>query len=126
MKEFKFRAPTLFDANAAVTAEFEIHDAPGTAEDLVKIRRIVSWLRSEMVSAGLPARTPDFDEGGWTIVVPSNGASVQFVVYSSRTDITEIVVDVVELGNASKDIADDVAEVLRRAPQIRNFRSRDV
>lgn len=72
LKEFQFRATTLFDASADVPVEDELHDAPAAAEHLAKIKRFALWLRSAMGADGLAANGPYLDESGWMIDVPSD------------------------------------------------------
>jgi hypothetical protein len=53
--------------------ELALHDAPGAAEHLAKIKKFALWLKSEMVGKGGAAIGPYLDEGGWMTDVPSGG-----------------------------------------------------
>jgi hypothetical protein len=57
MKEFHFRAPTLFDksAKASVEDELMLHDARGMAEHLASFKNLALWLKSQMLRAGVAA-----------------------------------------------------------------------
>lgn len=123
MKEFQFRAPTLFDASAKVPVDDELHDAPGAAEHLAKIKKFALWLKSEMVNKGLVARGPDIDEGGWMIDVPSNGGSfVLCIVSGSRGDESLFELLVTEIGGATADVGDIIEHILRNASEITELR----
>lgn len=120
MKEFHFRAPTLFDASAEPSAEDELilHDALSAAEPLAKIKKFALWLKSEMVNKGLAAHGPDLDEGGWYIDVPSNGGFVLCIVSGSRGDDSLFEVLVTEIGGASEDVGHAIEHILRNASEI--------
>jgi hypothetical protein len=127
LKEFHFRAPTLFDASAEVPVEDEqaLHDAPGAAEHLAKIKKFALWLKSEMVNKGLAANGPYFDEGGWMIDVPSNGGVpgerpfVLCIVSGSSGNEALFELLVTGIGGATEDVVTDAIEhILRNASQI--------
>ncbi len=121
MKEFHFRAPTLFEASAEPTAEEEqaLHDALSAAEPLAKIRRFAFWLKSEMVAKGLNARGPSVAEGGWEISIPTGGGPfVHCSVAGSRDDASLFELLVVEIGGAPKDVGDVIERLLRNASEI--------
>jgi hypothetical protein len=126
LKEFHFRATTLFDAsaNASVEDKLILHDAPGAAEHLAKIKKFAFWLKSEMVNKELAADGPDFDEGGsWAICVPSNGgAFVLCTVSGSIGDESLFELLVVEIGGAPKDVGHVIEHILRNASQITELR----
>src|SRR5262249_52822956 len=126
MKEFTFRAPTLFDASATASVEEEdaLHDAPGAAENLAKIKKFALWLKSEMVNKGLPAVGPYLAEGGWYIDVPTGSGPVggrPFVlctIEGSPGDDSLFQLLVTEIGGAPKDVGDACEDILRNASEI--------
>jgi hypothetical protein len=126
MKEFTFRAPTLFDPSATASVEEEdaLHDAPGAAEHLAKNRRFALWLRSEMVNIGLAAVGPYLMEGGWHIDVPFGGGRagerpfVNCVIAGSPGDDSLFQLLVTEIGGAPKGAGDAIADILRNASEI--------
>ena len=119
MKEFTFRAPTLFDASAEVPVEDELHDAPGAAEHLAKIKKFALWLKSEMADKGLAAHGPSIDEGGWMISVPSDGGGfVLCIVSGSRGDESLFELLVTEIGGATDNVSDPIEDILRHASEI--------
>jgi hypothetical protein len=123
LKEFRFRAPTLFDASAEVPVEDELHDAPGAAEHLAKIKKFALWLKSKMVDKGLAANGPYLDESGWMIDVPSNGgAFVLCIVSGSSGDGSLLELLVTEIGGANEDVGDAIEHILRNASQITELR----
>jgi hypothetical protein len=86
-----------------VEDEQALHDAPGAAEHLAKIKRFALWLKSEMVNKGLAPHGPDIDEGGWTIDVPSNGGGfVYCIVSGSRGDVSLFELLVTEIGSSAR------------------------
>src|SRR6478735_6828942 len=84
MKEFTFRAPTLYDASATASeAEKDAwHDAPGAADYGAKTKKFALWLKSEMVKMGLAANGPYADEGNWMIDVPADGGGFSLCIIS--------------------------------------------
>jgi hypothetical protein len=124
MKDFTFRAPTLFDASATAPVEDELHDAPGVAEAAAKIKRFALWLKSEMVNKGLAAVGPYLDEGGWMIDVPSSGGVpgkrpfVLCIVSGSPGDESLFTLLVAEIGGATEDVGHAIEHILRNASQI--------
>jgi hypothetical protein len=126
MKEFTFRAPTLFDASATASLEEEeqLHDALGAAEALAKYKKFALWLTSEMVNKGLAASRPYLDEGGWIIDVPSGGGRVGerpfvlCIVSGSPGDDSVFQLLVTEIGGAPKDVGDAIEDILRNASEI--------
>lgn len=129
MREFHFRAPTLFDASvkSSVEDELTLHDSRGTAEHLAKFKKLALWLKSEMVNAGLAADGPGFDEGGsWMIQVPSNdGAFVLCTVSASGGDDPRFVLLVDEFGGAPEDVGHVIEKILRNAREIGELRNID-
>jgi hypothetical protein len=102
-----------------VEDEQALHDAPGAAEHLAKIKRFALWLKSEMVNKGLAAHGPDIDEGGWTIDVPSNGGGfVYCIVSGSRGDVSLFELLITEIGGATEDVGHAIEHILRNASQI--------
>jgi hypothetical protein len=125
LKEFCFRAPTLFDASAEASAEDELilHDALGAAEHLAKIKKFAFWLKSKMVDKGLAAIGPYLDEGGWYIDVPSNGGPfVLCTISGSPGDDSLFQLLVVEIGGAPEDVGHAIEHILRNASQITELR----
>jgi hypothetical protein len=127
LKEFHFRAPTLFDASAKVPVEdqLQVHDDVGTGavEHLAKIKKFALWLKSEMVDKGLAANGPYLDTSGWMIDVPSNGGPfVLCTVSGSPGDESLFELLVVEIGGAPKDVGDVIGHILRNASQIAELR----
>jgi hypothetical protein len=132
LKEFYFRAPTLFDASAKVAAEdkLAVHDdvGPGAAEHLAKIKKFALWLKSEMVAKGLAANGPYSDTSSWMIDVPSNGGvpgARPFVLCSvsgSSADESLFELLVTEMGGAPKDVGHVIEDILRNASQITELR----
>lgn len=127
MKEFQFRAPTLFDASAEVAAEdrLEVHDdvGPGAAEHLAKIKKVALWLKSEMANKGLAAKGPYLDTGSWMINVPSSGGSFVLCTLSSRIgDESLLELLVAEMGGAPKDVGNVIEHILRSASEITQLR----
>jgi hypothetical protein len=121
LKEFHFRAPTLFEASATPTAEEEaaLHDALCAAEPLARIRKFAFWLKSAMVAKGLDARGPNLAEGGWDISIPTGGGPfVHCSVSGSRDDASLFELLVVEIGGAPKDVCDVIERLLRSASEI--------
>jgi len=121
LKEFSFRAPTLFGASAkaSVREEEQLHDAPGAVAHIVKNKRLAFWLASEMANNGLPAGDPGLDEGGWMISIPSDrGGFVLCIVSGSPHDDSLIQLLVTEIGGAPKDVGDAIEHILRNASQI--------
>jgi len=126
MKEFTFRAPTLFDASATTSAKEEdaLHDAPGAAEHLAKHKRFALWLTSEMVNNGLAAVGPYLMEGGWHIDVPSGSGLagqrpfVLCMIGGSPGDDSLFQLLVTEIGGAPKDVGDAIEDILRNASEI--------
>lgn len=122
MREFTFKAASLFDANASVAGESEdLHDAPATALDLAKRRPLARWLVSELTREGLRPSGPHLDEGGWIMTLKVPGGEIYFVIYGKRGDETTYVVDVVELGSVARDLSAILERILRRGPQITNL-----
>jgi hypothetical protein len=126
LKEFHFRAPTLFDVSAKASVEDELilHDSRGTAEHLAKFKKCALWLKSEMVNEGLAADGPGFDEGGsWMIQVPSDdGAFVLCTLSASSGDDPRFVLLVDEFGGAPEDVGHVVENILRNASEITELR----
>jgi len=124
LKEFHFRAPTLFDASVKpfVREDEQLHDAQGSVEHLVKNKRFAFWLASEMVKKGLAAKGPYLDEGGWGIDVPSNAGFVHCIVAGSPRDDSLFEVLVVEIGGATRDVGDAIERILRNASEITELR----
>ena len=127
MKEFHFRAPTLFDASAQVPAQdkLQVHDdvGPGAAEHLAKIKKFAIWLKYEMVNKGLAANGPHLDTSSWVIDVPSNGGPfVHCTVSGSSGDESLFELLVVEIGGAPKDVGNVIEHILRNASQITDLR----
>jgi len=126
MKEFTFRAPTLFDASATASVEEEdaLHDAPGAAEHLAKNKSFALWLTSEMVNNGLAAIGPYLMEGGWYIDVPSGGGLVGerpfvlCIIGGSPGDDSLFHLLVTEIGGAPEDVGDAIEDSLRNASEI--------
>ena len=129
LKEFHFRAPTLFDASAVVAAEdrLEVHDdvGPGAAEHLAKIKRFSLWLKSEMADKGLAANGPFLDTGSWMINVPSDDGVpgkrpfVLCTVSGSPGDESLFELLVTGIGSATEDVVTDAIEhILRNASEI--------
>jgi hypothetical protein len=132
LKEFQFRAPTLFDASAEVAAEdrLEVHDdvGPGAAEHLAKLKRFALWLKSEMVNKGLAANGPYLDTASWMIDVPSNGGVpgarpfVLCMISGSARDESLLELLVTEIGGAPKDVGEVIEHILRNASEIRELK----
>lgn len=127
MKEFHFRAPTLFDASAEVPVDdrLQVHDdvGPGAAEHLAKIKKFTLWMKSEMINEGLAAKGPYLDTGSWMINVPSNGGSfVLCTVSGSPGDESLLELLVAEIGGAPKDVGNIIEHILRNASQITELR----
>ena len=131
MKEFRFRAPTLFDASAEVAAKdrLEVHDdvGPGAAEHLAKIKKFALWLKSAMVDKGLAANGPYLDTASWMIDVPSDGVPGQcpFVlcmISGAVGDESLFELLVTEIGGAPKEVGDVIEHILRQAREITELR----
>ena len=127
LKEFQFRAPTLFDASAEVAAKdrLEVHDdvGPGAAEHLAKIKKFALWLKAEMVKKGLAANGPYLDTASWMIDVPSDGVPgerpfVLCMISGSVGDESLFELLVTEIGGAPKDVGDVIEHILRHAREI--------
>jgi hypothetical protein len=125
MKDFTFRAPTLFDASATASVEEKEawHDAPGAAEHGAKIKKFALWLNSEMVNKGLAANGPYSDEGNWMIDVPSNGGFVLCIVSGGSNDDSLFTLLVTEIGDATEDVGDAIEDILRNASEITELRA---
>jgi hypothetical protein len=118
MKEFTFRAPTLYDASATASeAEKEAwHDAPGAADYGAKTKKFALWLKSEMVKMGLAANGPYADEGNWMIDVPADGGGFSLCIISGSVgDDPLFNVLVSEIGGAPKDVGDVIEDILHHA-----------
>ena len=118
MKEFTFRAPTLYDASATASeAEKDAwHDAPGAADYAAKTKRFALWLKSEMVKKGLAANGPYADEGNWMIDVPADGGGFSLCIISGSVgDDPLFNVLVSEIGGAPKDVGDVIEDILHHA-----------
>ena len=121
MKEFTFRAPTLYDASATASeAEKDAwHDAPGAADYGAKTKKFALWLRSEMVKKGLAANGPYADEGNWMIDVPADGGGFSLCIISGSVgDDPLFNVLVTEIGGAPKDVGDVIEDILRHAREL--------
>jgi hypothetical protein len=121
LKEFHFRASTLFDASATATAEEEaqLHDALGAAGYLAKSKRLAFWLKTEMVKGGLNARGPSLAETGWEISIPTGGGPfVHCSVSGSAGDASLFQLIVVEIGGAPRNVGDVIERILRNASEI--------
>jgi hypothetical protein len=126
MKEFTFRAPTLFDPSATASGEEKdaLHDAPGAAEHLAKTRKFAFWLKSVMVNKGLPAVDPYLAEGGWHIDVPCGSGRagerpfVLCTIGGRLGDDSLFELLVVEIGGATKDVGNAIEDILRHASEI--------
>jgi hypothetical protein len=121
MKEFTFRAPTLYDASATASEQEKEawHDAPGAADYAAKTRKCALWLKSEMVKKGLAANGPYADEGNWMIDVPADGGGFSLCILSgSAGDDQLFSLLVSEIGGAPKDVGDAVEAILRHAREI--------
>lgn len=119
MHEFTFWAPSLFDPGAEVHSPGDrFHGASDVAPDQARRRGFVLWLMRKLASHGYRVDGPEPDEEGWIIAVPSNGASVQFVIYGHCDDETHFVIDLVLLGPADAAIAAATEAILRAAPEI--------
>ena len=118
MKEFTFRAPTLYDASATASEKEKEawHDAPGAADYGAKTRRCALWLKSEMVKKGLAANGPYADEGNWMIDVPADGGGFSLCIISGSVgDDPLFNVLVSEIGGAPKDVGDVIEDILHHA-----------
>ena len=122
MKDFTFRAPTLFDASATATVEEEdmLHDAPGVPVLLAKSRRFAPWLKSKLADKGYAASGPDMDEGGWAISVQAGGEGFVLVIASATDGVFNMLVS--EIGGATKDVGDAIEEILRNAREIMDLK----
>jgi hypothetical protein len=118
MKDFTFKAPSLFDASATATPAEEdmLHDARGVPELLAKSRRFPLWLNSELANKGYAASDPDMDEGGWAISVQSGGEGFVYVIASAIDGVFNMIVS--EIGGATTDVGDAIEEILRNAREI--------
>ena len=129
MKEFHFRASTLFDASANATVEelLGLHDAPGAAEYGAKTKRFALWLTSEMVNKGLAVGGPSLDEGGWYIDVASNAAGFVLCILAGKSgdeSLFEFELLVTKIGDATEedDVCDAIEHILRNASEITELR----
>ena len=125
MKEFTFRAPTLYDASATASEKEKDawHDAPGAADYGAKTKRFALWLKSEMVKKGLAANGPYADEGNWMIDVPANSGGFSLCILSgSGGDDQLFSLLVTEIGGAPKEVGDVIEHILRQAREITELR----
>jgi hypothetical protein len=121
MKDFTFRAPTLYDASATASQQEKDawHDAPAAAEHNAKTKTCALWLKSEMVNKGLAANGPYADEGSWMIDVPADGGGFSLCILSgSAGDDQLFTLLVSEIGGAPKDVGDVIEDILCHAREI--------
>lgn len=127
MREFSFRAPTLYDGDATVPPHrLEQYGAHGSGSDTVRQERFAHWFKVALIRQGFRVEGPESDEEGWIVSVPSNGASVEFVICGHRDDDALFVIDVVTLGPADPAIGTAAESLLKLAPEIRDFSARGI
>lgn len=117
---FTFKAPTLFQPDAYPSDDEFIHDEPDeTAERLVKIKKLVVWLKTEMEKHGIVTKGLGLDPSGWVFEVPSDHGFVMcFVSNLDDGDETLIRLLVTEMGGAPEGVDSAVEALLNKSSEI--------
>jgi hypothetical protein len=126
MMFFSFTAPALLEPDADTDAVLSASDVFYNAsreslERLVKIKKLVLWLKAEMEKSGLPTKEGlilDGEGGGWFFDVASNEGSVMCIVSNLDGDGTRISLNLTEMGSAAEAVARAVEALLKRSSQI--------
>lgn len=106
MTEYRFKAPSLFDATAtALENGTEYHDAPAAGEQLARLKPCAQWLVSQMTARGVRTKGPDTDEGGWMISVPANGGFALIILGIVANENQPFEVLVTRIGSAEREVA---------------------
>lgn len=112
MTEYRFRAPSLFDAAAsAVDSGTEYHDAPGAGEQLARLKPCAQWLANQMTARGVRTVGPETDEGGWIISVPANNGFALIILDIGTNEGQPFEVLITKIGSAEREVAQAIAAI---------------
>lgn len=112
MTEYRFRAPSLFDAAAsAVDSGTEYHDAPGAGKQLARLKPCAHWLANQMTARGIRTVGPEPDEGGWTISVPANNGFALIILDIGTNEGQPFEVLITKIGSAEREVAQAIAAI---------------
>jgi hypothetical protein len=106
MTEYRFRAPSLFDAAATATGSNTVyHDAPVAGEQLARFKPCAQWLADQMAARGVRIIGPDPDEGGWMISVPAKSGFALIILDIGTKEDQPFEVLVSKIGSAEHEVA---------------------
>jgi hypothetical protein len=122
---FTFRAPTLFDASAAVEGE-DSHHAPDWVRELAKYENLALWLKSRLIDKGMAAEGPILDQSGWVVQFPSNdeGTIMCFVYCENGGKALFSLGAFNTVGDVSDDIGKLIEDILRSSREIEELSAR--
>jgi hypothetical protein len=119
MMNFTFKAPTLLEPEAIPDANELIHDEPkATSERLVKIKKLVHWLKAEMDNHGISTKELVLDASGWVFEVPCDDGFVMCIASNLDGDEACVRLLVTEIGGAPEGGDRAVEALLGRSSQI--------
>ena len=122
MTEYRFKAPSLFDAAAtAIDSGTEYHDAPEAREQLARLKPCAQWLTEQMAARGIRSIGPDTDEGGWMISVPAKSGFALIMLDIGTKEGQPFEVSVAKIGSAEREVAQAEAAlkaILESSPAI--------
>jgi hypothetical protein len=106
MTEYRFNAPSLFDAAAtARESGTEYHDAPAAGEQLARSKPCAQWLVDQMTARGVRAEGPDTDEAGWVIQVPAKSGFAFIILGIGTNENQPFELLVTQIGSAEREVA---------------------
>ena len=107
MTEYRFKAPTLFDAAAiAIDAGTAYHDAPEEVGDrLAQHKPCAQWLADQLTARGVRTIGPDTDEGGWMISVPAKDGFALIILDIGAKEGQPFELLVTRIGSAEREVA---------------------
>jgi hypothetical protein len=121
---FAFRAPTLFDASAAVAEGEDLHGNPGAAEQLAKYKKLALWLKSRLIDKGMAAKGPILDESGWAVECPSNDeGTIICIVSCENAGKAVFSMCAFDLGGVSDDFGRIIEDILRSSGEIEELKA---
>ena len=124
MCSFGFRAPTLFDASAAVAEGEGLDDNPGAARQLAKFKKLALWLQSRLIDKGVAAKGPILDESGWALEFSSSDEGTIICIVSCEDGGKALFsLCAFELGGGADDFCEIIETILRGSSEIEELKA---
>lgn len=112
MTEYRFRAPSLFDAAAsAIDSGTEYHDAPGAGDQLARLKPCAQWLANQMTARSVRVVGPETDEGGWMISVPARNGFALVMLDIGTNEGQPFEVLITKIGSAEHEFVQAKAAI---------------